>query len=356
MGDKIFFLPVKKKEDPLSLAKRVKELFDKSGASETFNKNDFIGVKTHFGERGNTTYVHPLLVKAIIDKLIQYGTKPFLTETSTLYRGQRANAMDHISIANEHGFGFEKMRVPIIMADGLWGDSETGIEVNGKHFRTVNIASEIAKVQGLVVISHLTGHSNAGFGCTIKNIGMGLASRRGKLKQHSVMSPEISPHRCTACGMCIQWCPKDTISIVDGKAFIHKENCIGCGECLAVCKYGAVLFDWRRESRALQEMMAEHAAGVIKAVRGKIYYFNFLINITKDCDCGHGGRTVSQDIGILAGRDIVAIEKASYDLFLKVNGKPLRELTYPHIDPLIQIQHAEYLGLGSSEYQLVEVK
>jgi uncharacterized Fe-S center protein len=346
---------VPKGEDPSGIAKKVKYIYDRSNAGEQFKRGDYIAVKTHFGETTNTTYINPVIVKAIIDKLKQEGTSPFLTETSTLYRGKRANALDHIAVAAEHGFGFDKMRVPLIMADGLFGDDETPVEINGKHFSKVNIAAQIAKVQGVVVISHFTGHMGAGFGGAIKNTGMGLASRRGKLKQHSTISPRINPGACNTCGMCIEWCPEDTISMVEGKAYINKENCIGCGECLAVCKFGAVQFNWGRESRVLQEMMAEHSAGVIKAVKGKIFYFNFLINITKNCDCGNGGRKISEDIGIIAGRDIVAVEQASYDLFRKVNSTNIQDAASYSIDPLSQIKHAESLGLGSSDYRLCEL-
>jgi uncharacterized Fe-S center protein len=345
MKSELFFLPVKHGEDPSSIAKGLKKLFEESGAGGHFAKGDHVGVKTHFGEHGNTTFLHPVLVKSVVDRLLQAGVRPFLTETSTLYRGRRTNAHDHICLAQEHGFGFERMKVPIIMADGLYGDAEVA----------VNIASEIAKMQGLVILSHLTGHMLSGFGCAIKSIGMGLASRKGKLKQHSIMSPEIITRKCTACGMCIQWCPKDTIALVSGKAFIHKENCIGCGECLAVCRYDAVRYDWNMESNTMQEMMAEHAAGVIKAVKGKIFFFNFLINITRDCDCGNGGESVSKDVGILAGGDIVAMEKATSDLFARANERSLRECTYPNVDPMIQVRHAEHLGLGSADYRLVEL-
>ncbi len=353
MPSDVFFIPVQQREDPSSIAKKLKVLFRESGADKNFKKGDFIGVKTHFGESSNKTFTHPLCVKAIIDKLLQAGTKPFLTETSTLYRGHRSNAYDHYVLAQEHGFGYERMNVPLIMADGIFGDSEVGVPVKGKHFSTVNIAREIAKLDGLVVVSHFTGHPGSGFGAAIKNIGMGLASRRGKLKQHSVMRPEINPSRCTACGLCIKWCPQDTISMVDGKAYIHKDNCIGCGECLAVCRYGAVLFDWNRESGVLQEMMAEHAAGVLEAIRGNAFYFTFLVNITRSCDCGYGGSTMSSDIGIIAGSDIVSVEKASCDLFHQTNGKTIRESTFPHINPFVQIDHAEYLGLGTKDYRLI---
>ena len=355
MKPEVYFISVEDREDPSSIAKKVKVLYDRSGGDRGFKKGDYVAVKTHFGESDNTTYLHPIFIKAVIDKLKQKGVVPFLTETSTLYRGKRSNAIDHIKLAHEHGFGIDKVGAPLIMADGLFGDAEVVIEIKGKHFNRVNIAREIAKVQGLVVLSHFKGHVAFGFGGALKNIGMGLASRMGKLRQHSVMSPEIISSKCTACGLCIQWCPQNTIAMVDGKAFIYKENCIGCGQCLAVCKFDAVKYDFQRDSASLQEMSVEHVAGVLKAVRGNAFFMNFLLNITIDCDCGNGGRRVSRDIGLLASRDVVAIDRASCDIFERVNGKSFREATRPHLNPFVQLEHAQAIGLGNNEYELVEL-
>ena len=355
MESKVYFIPLEHGEYPSSASKKLDALWDSSGAGDRFGKGAIVAVKTHFGESDNTTFINPVFAKVVLDKLKKAGCKPFLAETSTLYRGSRSNAVDHISLAQRHGFGFDAMGAPVIMVDGVFGDAEEEVEINGKHFNKVNVAREIAKVHGLVVLSHFTGHIAAGFGAAIKNLGMGLSSRRGKLKQHSVMSPQINSVKCTACGACVKWCPADTISLVDGKAFIHKENCIGCGECFAVCVFGAVLFDWKRESLPLQELMAEHAAGVVKAAGGNLFYFNFLVNVTRNCDCMEGGNILSRDIGIVAGKDLVAVEKSSYDLFKKANGKSIEAAAYPHIDPLVQIEHAERLGLGSSRYKLVEL-
>ena len=353
--NRVFFIPVSSGDDPSATAKKLKILIDKSGMLDLFNKKEYVAIKTHFGEEGNKTFIHPILVKTVIDKLKQKAIKPFLTETSTLYRGERSNAIDHIALAHRHGFGFEKMGVPIVMADGLFGDSEVSIPIDGKHYKEVNIASEIAKIHGLVALSHFKGHIEAGFGGALKNIGMGLSSRMGKMAQHSVMSPEIIQSKCTGCGICIKWCPQNTITMENGKAYIHKENCIGCGECLAVCQFGAVRFDWGRESNDLQEMIAEHAAGVIKAVNGRIFYINFIINITKDCDCLGKSEIVAENVGLVAGKNIVAVEKASYDLFERYHGKPIQHFTYPRINPLIQIEHASKIGLGSMEYELIEL-
>jgi uncharacterized Fe-S center protein len=355
MGAEVFYSRVDDGEDPSSVAKKLKVLFKECNAGNFVRKGDFIGIKTHFGERGNTTHLRPVLVKAVVDRVRSGGGRPFLVETSTLYRGSRSNAVDHIALAHEHGFGFENTGAPVIMADGLLGDAEVTVPVKARHFTEVKIASEIAKAQGLYVASHFKGHMAAGFGGAIKNVGMGLASRRGKLAQHSVMSPQISKNSCTACGECIRWCPEDAVSLVDGAAEIDGARCIGCGECFAVCRYGAVRFDWGRESGVLQEMMAEYVLGVTTLLGGRVFYFNFLIDITKDCDCMNGGPKVSRDIGILASEDIVAIEKASYDLFEEENKKPVQTFTYPRVDPLLQVAHAARLGLGGMEYDLVRV-
>jgi uncharacterized Fe-S center protein len=352
MASEVHLAVLDEGESPSSAAKKLSELWDRSGAGGYFKKGSYVAVKTHFGESGNDTFVRPAMAGEIVRKLKLAGAKPFLAETSTLYRGSRSNAVDHLALAHDHGFGYEAVGAPVIMVDGLLGDAEVEIEIEGRHFKKVNVAREIARCGGIVVLSHFTGHLACGFGAAIKNVGMGLSSRRGKLRQHSVMSPQINRNRCTACGECVKWCPSGAVSLVEGKASIRRENCIGCGECYAVCLFGAVMFDWKRESAPLQEMMAEHAAGVAKAVNGNLFCFNVLANITKNCDCMSGGSRLSRDIGIVAGRDLVAVEKASYDIFKEVNGRSVEAAAYPHINPLSQVEHAERLGLGSASYRL----
>mgnify|MGYP003880575539 FL=1 len=353
----VYFLKLDEREDPSSIAKKSKIFLKYLKNKLPFRSGDFVGVKTHFGEKDNKTYIRPQIVKELINILKTIPVKPFLVETSTLYRGSRSNGIDHLITAFQHGFGWEKIGVPIVMVDGIFGDMEVSITVDGKHSKEVNIAADVAKLDGLFVISHFKGHIQAGFGGIIKNLGMGLSSRKGKLKQHSLMTPEISREKCTGCWMCIRWCPKDTIRKADGYAVIDKAGCIGCGECLAVCKFGAVRFDWGREGEALMEMMAEHSAGVIKAVNGRVFYITYLMNISKDCDCMGGRPTIiSRDIGVLAGDDPVAVEKASYDMFKTINNQGIEQFVNPRIDPLIQVYHAEKLGLGTTDYNIQEVE
>ena len=155
---------------------------------------------------------------------------------------------------------------------------------------------------------------------------------------------------------CIRWCPEDAISMKDETAVIDLKKCIGCGECLTVCRFDAVRYDWRVGGEDLQQRMAEHALGVVINKNGRIGYMNFLISITKDCDClAETQQPVLPDIGILASMDPVAIDAASLDFIVQKTGQKLADVSYPKIDPWIQIRHGENIGLGKSKYEIVEM-
>ncbi len=354
MSANVYFIPVADSLSASAQAKVMAKIFDASGAAQTIGNNDFVAIKLHVGEKKNTTHVKPELIKELVQKAKELGGQPFLTETSTLYKGERENAVKHILHAHNHGFSIENVGAPFIMADGLAGNSEYEVEINGELHKTVKVAREIVGADTLLVVSHPTGHPAAGLGACIKNIGMGLASRMGKMRQHSAMMPEVNNKNCKYCQKCIKWCPQDAIIEQGGKAFIVTEKCIGCGECLAVCRFDAVKYDWNAESGFMQRSMAEHAYGSIIGKQGKCFYFNVLIDMTKDCDCfSVNQHKIIPDIGILASSDPVAIDKATLDLTAKAHGKTLAEMSYAHHDAMIQISHAAKIGMGSLEYQLI---
>jgi uncharacterized protein len=116
-----------------------------------------------------------------------------------------------------------------------------------------------------------------------------------------------------------------------------------------------VKHDWNRDSADLQKRMAEHALGAVSGKQDRAGYLNFILSVTRDCDCMPvRQKPVIRDIGIIAGKDPVALDAASLDLVLKHSGKPLAEASYPQFDPWIQIRHGEAIGLGTPEYRLVE--
>ncbi|MDD4600660.1 Electron transport complex subunit RsxB [bioreactor metagenome] len=355
MSSKVYFIPLADGQTEADQANAMGKLFELSDAASVVAENDFVAIKLHVGEHMNTTHIKPELIREIVERIKLKGALPFLTETSTLYKGERENAVKHLLHAHRHGFGIDNVGAPFIMADGLSGTSEYEVAINGKLHKSVKVAREIMTADAMIVVSHPTGHVAAGLGACIKNLGMGLASRMGKMRQHSNMSPEVLNDSCKFCQKCIKWCPENAIVEKDGRAFIMTEKCIGCGECLAVCRFDAVKYDWGAESGFMQRSMAEHAYGVAKEKDGKCIFINVLVDMTKDCDCFNVKQEkMIPDIGILASTDPVAVDKATMDLTAKAHGKNLAEMAYKHHDAMIQIHHAAEIGMGSIDYELIK--
>ena len=357
MSSKVYIIKASVDEGPKKISEKARRLFKAGGFAGCFNENDFTAVKVHAGEDGNTTYVKAPYIKGLVDELIELKTKPFVTDTTTLYVGRRHNAIEHTTLATEHGFGLDGLGIPFIISDGLNGTAETAVKINGQINEEVYIAYDIIKSQSILSVAHVTGHCAAGLGATLKTIGMGCASKKGKMKQHAALSLNISDD-CTRCGVCYDHCPADAITLDDVKAHIDQDKCIGCAECMAVCRFGAVGCNWGQETEVLQKSIAEHALGALRGKEKKATFFNFLLSITKDCDCFDTPDMdkIVQDIGIIASTDPVALDKAALNLVEEKSGKKLAELLgNVKLDTNCQIAHGESIGLGNSSYELIEI-
>lgn len=353
----IYLMKFKRSNHDDQVKSRLKKLFHRAGFDRLIEKNDITAIKVHFGEKGNTNHVPAIYIEPLIRIIKSLGAKPFVTDTNVLYKSQRDNAIDHIKLAYEHGFSLDTIGAPIVIADGISGRNDIEIRIDAPINKVVSLASDIVAADSLIVITHVTGHLNTGLAATLKNLGMGMASRKGKLTQHSVSKPTISPNKCTVCGVCAEWCPEYAITLEEEFARIDEKLCTGCGECLAVCRYNAVKFKWDSSSSELQKQIAEHALGIVKQKRGKIGYFTFLITMTKDCDCmAQKPNFLIDDIGVLAGTDPIAIDQAVLDLTKNEGKKDIATLSYPSIDATIQIAYGEEIGLGFRRYNLIEEK
>jgi uncharacterized Fe-S center protein len=313
----------------------LEKLMDVSGGMKIVEKNNSSAVKVHFGEDGNLNFVSPLYVRKVVDLIKKSGGKPFLTDTTTLYSGRRFKADTHIELAKEHGFDFS----PVVIADGFYGDEYE--EING-----AKIARLFTDIETMFCVSHFKGHLIVGFGGALKNLAMGCSSKGGKLEMHSKSKPYINMEKCTLCLKCFDYCAYKAISKKKSSVEINEKLCTGCGGCMSICPERAIKFKWDAACSDVQKGIAKYAASVTKDK--KIFYINFLINISPNCDCFHTNEPmIAPDIGILASFDPVSIEQASYDMV----KEPLDKL-YPEIDPTEQIMYAEKFGAGERKYEI----
>jgi len=345
----VYFSPASNGESPASISLKLESLFKKAGFNRLLKKDDFVALKMHLGEEKKKSFISPVFVKVIVDLVKEAKAKPFVTDTNTLYESPRVNAVDHLRLAARHGFSYENLGCPVIIADGLIGENQ--VSVATPHGR-IHIAGLVKRVDVIIALTHCTGHLLTGYGGAIKNIAMGLAGRGGKLDQHSGVKPEIITRDCKACEVCIIHCPAEAITLKNEKAYIDNNTCYGCGECFAVCPHSAVKVDkWHAASDSVQAKMARYCAGILKDKR--VGFINFATNITKNCDCiDNPEKPLLPDVGILASSDPVAIDTASIDLINQKAEKDVFKCAWPEIDYTIQFKEVEKLGAGSRTYKI----
>lgn len=369
---KVYFAGSRAQSHRESLVKKVDLLFDRVGAAKLIRPRSLVAIKLHFGERGGTAFLNPVLVRRVVDKVKEAGGKPFLCDSNTLYTGGRANAVDHLETALQHGFSYATVGAPLLIMDGLRGHGYYNVAIEGKHFDSVQIGAAVVEADLLIVLSHVKGHAMTGFGGAIKNLSMGCSSRTGKQRMHSAVKPVIDPEKCRRCGSCVQWCAPGAVKLAGDKgggAKINPEKCTGCGECIVSCRHGAVKIQWRAALPELAERMVEFACGAMQGKRDAAVFFNFLLDVIPDCDCNSwSDLPVVPDTGILASTDPVAADQAAVDLIndrpgitgsalpgaLEPGGDKFLAL-HPKADYRIKLAYAEKMGLGSRRYELVQI-
>jgi uncharacterized protein len=340
---KVLFAPVP------NLRAAIPKLIEQSGFLEKINCRRRLGIKVHFGEDGNHNYLDPSFVRAAVEVVCRRVTDCVLLETSTLYRGRRATAKTHLSLAHEHGFTLASVMMPIDIIDGRQGEASYSVPVDLKLVKEAHLGRRLKHVPTILNMAHFKGHFVTGFGGVLKNLAMGLASKRGKLEMHCLSKPNVNPDRCTSCGDCVEYCPSDAIDFVHEVARIGR-SCSGCAACITVCRQGAIGLDWGEAAENVGLKVTEYALAVL---RDRVaLHLNFVINVTPNCDCmAVTEKPIMPDVGIFASLDPVACEQAAFD-----RAGPALKKTYPKLIPEKQIEHAEKIGLGSRKYELITVK
>ena len=265
-----------------------------------------VGVKVSTGEAGSRGYLKADLIAPLVKKL--NGT---IIECNTAYPGKRNNAQDHIKVAHEHGF------TSFADVDIMDGEGEFKIPVkNGKHLKYDIIGENFKNYDSILNLAHGKGHAMVGFGGNLKNQSIGIASR-------------------------------------NGKAYIHS-----CGQ----SEDPNIAWGLPYEQYEFIESMAEAAKAVadyVKENNKKIAYITVMNFLSVDCDCDRNqSDPVMGDLGIVASLDPVANDKAFIDLIWssKDEGAHLLRERVDRQEGRHIIPYAESIGLGSSEYELIEIK
>ncbi len=369
---KVYFTDFRCKMDE-GLPKKLKKLCIKAGIMSMDMENKFVAIKMHFGELGNVAFLRPNYAKAVADLVKEAGGKPFLTDCNTLYPGSRKNALEHLDCALENGFNELSTGCHIIIADGLRGTDDVTVPVEGGEYCSeAYIGRAIMDADVFISLSHFKGHECTGFGGAIKNIGMGCGSRAGKMQQHNHGKPVVNANLCKNCKRCSKECGSDAIHYETGKAVINHDECKGCGRCIGSCAFDAIYNPNDNTNEILGCKMAEYTKAVISGRQN--FHISLVCDISPNCDChSENDAPILPDIGMFASFDPVALDQACADACL--NETPIRNsqlgdnLAKPgwhkHNDHFLDsnpsirwretLEHAEKLGIGTREYELIKM-
>ncbi|MDR3282760.1 MAG: DUF362 domain-containing protein [Candidatus Methanoplasma sp.] len=352
------------------LLDKLDRLTVEAGIGDIDAERKFVAIKTHFGEYGNLAFLRPNYTKVIADRIRNMGGIPFVTDCNTLYVGRRKNGVEHMDTANLNGFNPVSAGCHVIIGDGIKGTDDVEVPVDGQYVSTAKIGRNIVDADVIISLNHFKGHEITGFGGAMKNIGMGCASRRGKMELHTSGKPSIDADECRGCCKCVEACAHFAITVVEKKAAIDRARCVGCGRCIAACPFDAVSADMDEALDVVNFKIAEYVKATLCGKQH--FHTSVMADISPFCDCyGHNDLPIIPNVGMLASYDPVAIDRACADLAQKqpmIAGsrlhansggrkpKDIFSCVHPGTRWESLFDHTARIGLGSGKYDLVEIR
>jgi uncharacterized Fe-S center protein len=387
LKSKVFFMDARYHGLPSSIPAKAVQLFDHAKLSECFDPGDSVAIKCHMGEWNNSAYLRPILVRVIVDKVKEYGGRPFVTDTTTApyyFYGSRSTADMHLETAARNGFTPQSMGCPIIISDGMYGTEDVKLDIpDGMLLKEGFLAKGIADADAMIVVSHFKGHGSGVYGGSIKNIAIGCSSKRGKLNVHLCEHPEVGwktwsfdgenciGEECPDHVLCNHLCPVGAFKIKKDHAEWDSEACIGC------FGHQRPLFRcdlWGREKYEdwtqwfLIAMGDASTAYVRHMGKENIGYITYAVDIAPACDCAPGADSpIIPNLGVFASRDMVAIDVAALDMSVEAQGIPGTRAEEKGVmnsgdekfsgivgmSQWVTANACNKLGSGSKEYELV---
>jgi uncharacterized Fe-S center protein len=291
-------------------------------------------IKMHLGGGAGFTTIHPFFVRQLVEKVKGCA---IVSNTGTADRYVRS----------------------------------TPIEPPVRHLDRVEIAGEIADAEALIDLAHLKAHGACGFGGASKNLAMGAVDEATRGRLHSLEGGlSWDRAKCDQCRSCAENCPTGALTMSDaGEWSVFYHHCRFCQHCVLICPQQGIRMTGGAYEDFQRGLALTTAATLATFKPGRTLFINFLTDITIFCDCwGMTTPRLVPDVGILAGRDIVAIEKASLDLVREddlipgtlpdhielVEGRHLFERIHGK-DPYLTVSCLAELGQGAQDYALREV-
>lgn len=350
---------------------RIMELLDFS----SIEKKDKVAIKMHLGFRDGFQTVPVFFIRRLVAKIKETGAYPFVTDNPTAVY----NAVDR-------GYTSETCGCPIIPVSGIKDGYHFNTEIYYRTVDEMNMGGVLHDADALIDVSHSKGHGICGYGGAFKNLALGGycgTDRWNKIHgiENSVKWYDEDKLTQGHVKKLVSSCPTGALKwdkkekkLVNDWYSCRNANCL---ECMKADEGVGALSLQQGNFAAFNELMAVAAGKVLETFKPeKVFYLNYLLDITPQCDCtGFGQPIVVPDIGITGSKDIVAVEQATLDLIKetgliesmvpgyikKVNLDPeadlhpFQRLWGPWKNPYLVCEYGEKLGLGSRSYELVEV-
>ena len=388
MTSPVYFMDDRYRGATSSLPAKAQQLFDHAKLNECFRPGDSVAIKCHMGEWNNSGYLRPILIRVIVDKVKEYGGRPFVTDTTTApyyFYGGRNTADMYMETAARNGFTAETVGCPIIIADGMYGTDDVRLDISdGMLLKEAYMAEGIANADSMIVVSHFKGHGSGVYGGGIKNVAIGCSSKRGKFNVHLCKHQTVGwdkwkfiednciGEECPNSVLCNNLCLTGAIKIKKDHAEFNPEICIGCfghQRPLFRCKLweSERYEDWR--SWFLVAMGDAAAAYLRHMGKENVGFLTYAVDISPACDCVPGSdRPIIPNLGIFASRDMVAIDIAALDMSVNMPGIQGSVAEDKHVmnpgdekftaivglSQWITPNTCSMLGAGSKEYELIE--
>jgi len=350
-----------------SIAGKYLKIIEELGIKDVVNKKR-VAIKMHVGKNLGFSTIHPFLVRLLVHEIKRAGGEPYIIDIP-----------EQIPEAYARGYTHEVVGCPIVPVAGFADSYYIEKEVNYRNLKSLKLGGNCKDADILVVLSHVKGHNTAGFGGAIKNIAVGCFTRdtRSSIHKCNQLPKYWFPEKCDKVEEVMEKltkvCPYGAIRVKDGTLRVVFDLCNQCMRCVKVAPECIRISP--ENFHGFFEAMAIAAKFVLEQFdEDEVFFINVALDMTELCDCwGFTTGNVLPDLGILASKDLLAVDKATLDLtddlpLIKENVSksieiiddpdlhPFARLFGPYKDPYLQIYYGEKYGLGSVEYELVEVR